>query len=52
MMAAPEMPTVSGELIEMEPMSRHTSWRVGGPAERYFRPADLEDLSGVLARAR
>jgi UDP-N-acetylmuramate dehydrogenase len=27
-----------------EAMSRHTSWRVGGPAELFFVPADLEDL--------
>jgi UDP-N-acetylmuramate dehydrogenase len=33
-----------GLLIENEPMSRHTSWRVGGPARRYFEPADREDL--------
>jgi UDP-N-acetylmuramate dehydrogenase len=48
MMTAPQIPTVSGELRENEPMSRHTSWRVGGPAELFFRPADLEDLSLFL----
>ncbi|MCH7566055.1 MAG: FAD-binding protein, partial [Nitrospirae bacterium] len=48
MMTAPEIPSVSGELRENEPMSRHTSWRVGGPAELFFRPADLEDLSLFL----
>lgn len=48
MMAAPEIPAVSGELLENEPMSRHTSWRVGGPAELFFRPADLDDLSLFL----
>ena len=48
MMAAAKIPAVSGELREKEPMSRHTSWRVGGPAELYFRPADLEDLSLFL----
>lgn len=42
------MPAVSGQLIEMEPMDRHTSWRVGGPAEIYFQPADLADLSLFL----
>jgi UDP-N-acetylmuramate dehydrogenase len=30
-------------------MSRHTSWRVGGPVERFFRPADREDLLAFLA---
>ena len=48
MMAAPEIPTVSGELRENEPLSRHTSWRVGGSAELFFRPADLQDLSLFL----
>lgn len=33
-----------GLLRAGEPLSRHTSWRVGGPADRYFEPADREDL--------
>jgi UDP-N-acetylmuramate dehydrogenase len=33
-----------GRLLENEPLSRHTSWRVGGPARHYFEPADREDL--------
>jgi len=33
-----------GLLKHGEPMARHTSWRVGGPAERYFEPADRDDL--------
>jgi UDP-N-acetylmuramate dehydrogenase len=37
-----------GELRENEPMSRHVSWRAGGPARRFFAPADLEDLSVFL----
>ena len=31
-------------------MSRHSSWRAGGPARRCFAPADLEDLSAFLAQ--
>lgn len=31
-----------------EPMSEHTSWRVGGPAERFYIPADIADLSQFL----
>lgn len=38
-----------GQLKRDEPMSRHTSWRVGGPADRYYQPADLEDLVHFLA---
>jgi UDP-N-acetylmuramate dehydrogenase len=37
-----------GQLKRNEPMSRHTSWRVGGPADRYYLPADLQDLSRFL----
>ncbi len=32
-----------------EPMSRHTSWRVGGPADIYFKPESLADLREFLA---
>jgi len=39
-----------GELKTNEPMSRHSSWRAGGPARRLFAPADLEDLSAFLAQ--
>jgi UDP-N-acetylmuramate dehydrogenase len=31
-----------------EPMSRHTSWHAGGPAEVYFTPRDREDLRAFL----
>jgi UDP-N-acetylmuramate dehydrogenase len=37
-----------GILKHSEPMSRHTSWRVGGPADRFYLPADVEDLSAFL----
>ena len=40
---------VAGVLKTNEPMARHTSWRVGGPAECYFQPASLDDLSHFLA---
>ncbi len=33
-----------GLLRQNEPLARHTSWRVGGPADRYYEPADREDL--------
>ena len=48
MMTAPKNPVESGEVRKNEPLSRHTSWRVGGPAELFFRPAGLEDLSLFL----
>lgn len=37
-----------GELRLQEPMARHTTWRVGGPADRFYRPADREDLIAFL----
>jgi len=33
-----------------EPMSRHTSWRVGGPADVFFTPRDRQDLAAFLAQ--
>jgi UDP-N-acetylmuramate dehydrogenase len=37
-----------GELERDEPMSRYVSWRTGGPADRLYVPADLEDLGHFL----
>lgn len=39
-----------GRLRYDEPMSRHTSWRVGGPADRFFIPQDIDDLKNFLAQ--
>ena len=44
----PDMRNVRGRLLENEPMSRHTSWRLGGPADWYFVPADLKDLQQFI----
>lgn len=49
MMAAGKLTHRRGTLLTDEPMSRHTSWRVGGPADRVYLPADLDDLSEFLA---
>ena len=48
MMAAAKRDAVRGELRSNEPMSRHTSWRVGGPAEQFYVPASIADLSQFL----
>ncbi len=32
-----------------EPLARYTSWRIGGPADRLYLPADSDDLAAVLA---
>ena len=42
-------PALRGALRFAEPMSRHTVWGIGGPADRYFEPADEEDLASFLA---
>lgn len=40
---------VRGDVRSSEPMSRHTSFRVGGPADLYVRPADLPSLEAARA---
>lgn len=35
-----------------EPLARHTSWHVGGPADVYFRPENGDDLAAFLAAVR
>ncbi|MDJ0928663.1 MAG: UDP-N-acetylmuramate dehydrogenase [Gammaproteobacteria bacterium] len=50
-MSAAEAMSTRDELRRDEPMAKHTSWRVGGPADLYFRPATraalLEFLTGL-----
>ena len=41
-------PRIRGELRSDEPMSRHVSWRAGGNARHFFKPADLADLQAFL----
>ena len=41
-------PEFSSRVARNEPMSKHTSWRVGGPADLYFKPRDAADLAGFL----
>jgi UDP-N-acetylmuramate dehydrogenase len=48
MMAAIDRARIDGQLRADEPMSRHTSWRVGGPADLFFVPADTDDLARFL----
>lgn len=40
--------TCQGKLLEYEPMKKHTTWRVGGPARYFYRPKDLEDLAKFI----
>lgn len=43
-MTAIDTGRLRGELLYDEPLARHTSWRVGGAARRFYRPADRNDL--------
>jgi UDP-N-acetylmuramate dehydrogenase len=38
----------SARIRRNEPMSKHTSWRVGGPADLFFTPHDRDDLAAFL----
>ena len=37
-----------GTLLADEPLSAYTTWRVGGPAQHLFKPADVDDLETFL----
>ncbi|CAN1526573.1 MurB UDP-N-acetylmuramate dehydrogenase [Methylophilaceae bacterium] len=39
---------LAGKLLQNEPMSQHTSWRVGGLADQLYIPVDLADLRAFL----
>ncbi len=47
---AEELPAV--KVLHDEPMSRHTSFRIGGPARRMACPASGEELAAVLTLAK
>lgn len=38
-----------GRVAAAEPMREHTSYRIGGPADLFLAPVDLEDLAAALA---
>jgi UDP-N-acetylmuramate dehydrogenase len=41
-------PDFEARVLRDEPMSRHTSWHVGGPADLFFTPLDVADLAAFL----
>jgi len=43
------LPPVRGKLIEQAPLAPYTWFRVGGPADALFLPADEDDLAEFLA---
>jgi len=40
--------TIRGEIQQNEPLSRHTSFAIGGPADLMAYPADREDIATLL----
>jgi UDP-N-acetylmuramate dehydrogenase len=40
---------IRGEVLKDEPISRHSSLKVGGPADLFVIPADLADLQALMA---
>ena len=38
----------NGRLLTNEPMAKHTSWRVGGPADYFYQPTSIDDLADFL----
>lgn len=49
-MAAQQLTAWQGELLHQEMMAKHTSWRVGGAADHYYKPVDLDDLCIFLSQ--
>lgn len=45
-------PSVNGEIRHNEPMSRHTSFRIGGPADTLVIPANEDDVIAAVRWAR
>jgi len=52
--APPAPPKVKyhGRMLENEPLSRYTTWRIGGPARYLLQPADVDDIVRGLEMAR
>ena len=50
----PPFPTaeLSGAFRENEPLVRHTTYRIGGPARYHFAPASPEAVAGAIGWAR
>lgn len=46
------IPNFKGEIRKNEPLSKHTSFSIGGPADVFAYPVDCEDLKTLLATIR
>ena len=43
---------IKGEVLEQEPMARHTTFKVGGPADLFVEPGSREEIRFALEAAR
>jgi UDP-N-acetylmuramate dehydrogenase len=41
-------PEFAARVLQNEPMAKHTSWHVGGPADLFFTPRDAMDLGAFV----
>ena len=48
-MSAVPSKTTSNDVLRNEPLRKHTSWRVGGPADLFYTPTSIGDLKRILA---
>src|SRR5512143_2860299 len=51
---SPPFPTdrLAGVYRENEPLSRHSTYRIGGPARHHFTPSTQEAVAGALVWAK
>jgi len=45
-------PEFAARVLHNVPMSKHTSWHVGGPADLFFTPRDTMDLASFMRQLR
>jgi len=50
MMTASSENNFKGTLLIDEPMAKHTSWRIGGVADKFYTPFDIDDLSLFISQ--
>ncbi len=50
MMAASSVHEFKGSLLFDESMAKHTSWRIGGNADQFYTPQDIDDLGLFISQ--
>ena len=41
--------TFKGQLLEEEPLSKYTTWNIGGVAKYFYQPKDIDDLANFFS---